>query len=70
LKEAQLQRKCVAKWNLDDLTDAAIHSAIRYLDPDEEANVQDDGNGFIIAISVMILLLGCIGLISFYQWAH
>jgi hypothetical protein len=50
-----MAKKYESKWNIDDLTDAEIYSAIRYLDPDPKSgNEQSD----VICAIILILLLG------------
>jgi hypothetical protein len=45
-------------------TDAAIWSAIRYLDPDLEEHSQEDGGTVpVIYATLAIFILGCLGLI-------
>jgi len=45
-----------------NMTDAAVWSAIRYLDPDSgESSEEDEGTVLMIYASVLILTLGCLG---------
>ena len=56
-------------WNLKDLTDTEIHSAIRYLDPDrEERDVSD--KRFKLAVRVVTLTIAALALILSYVWSH
>jgi hypothetical protein len=58
-----MARKHESKWNIDDLTDAEIYAAIRYLEPDpKSAKDQND----IICATMLILLLGFLALILLY----
>jgi hypothetical protein len=59
-------------WNLEDLTDAEIYAAIRYLEPDpRNANEQDTNddnkdNGVVICVCLYIALL--VGLAFFWLY--
>ena len=57
-----------SKWNLEELTDTEIHAAIRYLDPDTEGgDEQHDAATFVLGITLLMLLLGGMGIIWLYQ---
>jgi hypothetical protein len=60
-----MPRKQESKWNLEDLTDAEIYAAIRYLDPDPipETNGKNNSIPFVVCVSLLVLLLGCVGFI-------
>jgi len=66
-----MAKKQESKWNIEDLTDAEICAAIRYLEPDSESaneqNEQDDSTVFVICASLMILLIGCLGFVWLYR---
>lgn len=52
-----------SKWNLEDLTDTEIYDAIRYLEADSKSrNAGDCTATFVICVSVVILVLGCLAL--------
>ena len=57
-------------WNLKDLTDTEIYSAIRYLDPDrEERDVSD--KRFKLTFRVVTLTIAVLApLILFYVCSH
>jgi len=62
-----MPKKRESKWNIEELTDAEIHEAIRYL---ESAPKRSRGQGdatFVICVSLLILVLGCIGFIWLYH---
>jgi hypothetical protein len=63
-----MTRKQEPKWNLEELRDADICAAIRYLDPDPSAETNREGNSapFVICTSLFVLLLGCVALIWLY----
>ena len=53
--------------NIGDLTDAEVHSAIRYLDPDDEGTRESDkSSSSDLAVSIVSALVAFIGLICFY----
>jgi hypothetical protein len=54
-----MAKKHESKWNIEDLTDPDIYEAIRYLEPDPKC--QKDDSSFVICITIVILLLGCLG---------
>ena len=48
--------------NIEDLNDPDIYDASRYLEPDQTSGKQQkDDNVFVICVTVVILLLGCVG---------
>ena len=66
-------------WNIEDLTDAEIYAAIRYLEPDpisadehndgqkdEYNDEQNDDNGVAICFCLYVVLLGCLAFVWFY----
>jgi len=59
-------------WNIDELTDAEIHAAIRYLEPgltnaDQlDADDQDKDNGVVICVFLYVALLICVVFLWFY----
>ena len=54
-----MAKKYESKWNIEDLTDPDIYDAIRYLEPDPICQKGD--SSFVICITIVILLLGCLG---------
>jgi len=63
-----MSRKHESKWNLEELTDTEIYATIRYLDPDvERGNEQHDAAIFVLGITLLMLLLGGMGIIWLYQ---
>ena len=59
-------------WNTDDITDAEIYAAIRYLEP-ESANAaeQNSGgqgrdNGVVICVCLYIAIFGCLAFLLIY----
>jgi hypothetical protein len=49
-----------------NMTDAAVWSAIRYLDPDlKTSRGEDHGTREVIYASLIIFILGCLGLVLF-----
>jgi hypothetical protein len=66
-----MQRKHSSDRNLEDITDAEVRLAIRYLEPDEEVSRDSDkSTNSKLAVRIVFLLLGCIALIWFYLWSH
>lgn len=58
-------------WNMEELTDAEVHAAIRYLDPDDEVNrVSDRSSRSALSVCIVSAVLAFIGLICFYSWSH
>ncbi|HXP39869.1 MAG TPA: hypothetical protein VN833_06335 [Candidatus Acidoferrales bacterium] len=59
-------------WNIDELTDAEIYAAIRYLEPgltnaDQlDADDQDKDNGVVICVFLYVALLICVVFLWFY----
>jgi len=61
-------------WNIEDLTDAQIYAAIRYLEPDtSSADEQKDDtpttpnfdNGVVICVCLYIAVLVCLSFLWF-----
>jgi hypothetical protein len=53
--------------NIEDLTDAEIYAAIRYLEPAETStDGQNDRNGVVICVCLYIALLGCLAFVWLY----
>ena len=62
-----MAKKHVSKWNIEDLSDAEIYDAIRYLEPNSTSGIEeDDDSDLVICISFLILLFGCLGVMLFY----
>ena len=59
-------------WNTDDITDAEIYAAIRYLEPESgnAAEQNSDGqardNGVVICVCLYVVLLGCLAFLLIY----
>ena len=59
-------------WNIDDMPDAEIYAAIRYLERDSgNAGEQDSGDhgrdsGVVICVCLYIALLGCLAFLWIY----
>ena len=66
-----MSRKQELKGKIEELTNAEIVAAIRYLDPELPQQINGEKNGsrenqdfvFGICIVLMVLVLGCLGLI-------
>jgi hypothetical protein len=54
-----MRNKHEPKWNIEDLSEAEIYAAIRYLDEHDEtsANEQNDNTAFVVCAILGILLL-------------
>ena len=51
-------------WNIDDLTDAEVHAAIRYLEAvGTSTDEQNEDHGVVICVGLYIALLGCLAFI-------
>ena len=62
-----MAKKYESKSNIENLTDAEIYGAICDLEPDRRSATELDADAiFLICISLLILLLGCLGFI----WLH
>jgi len=60
-----------SNWNLEQLTDAEIYTAIRYLDPDAGSeNKLDHFTAIVICIGVMLLVVLCLEFIWFSLPCH
>ena len=56
---------------IEDLSDAEVLFAIRYLDPDNQvSSASDNRTRSELAVSIVSALLAFIGLICFYLWSH
>ena len=56
---------------MEELTDSEVHSAIRYLDPDDEViRESEKSSSSELSVSIVSALLAFIGLICFYLWFH
>jgi len=59
-------------WNIDDITDAEIYAAIRYLEPEpgntreQNSNGQGRDNGAVICVCLYVVLLGCLAFLLIY----
>lgn len=59
-------------WNTDDITDAEIYAAIRYLEPEPgnagEQNLDGQGrdNGVVICVGLCVVLSGCLAFLLIY----
>lgn len=69
-----MSRKHELKWKIEELCDAEIVAAIRYLDPDlpRQINREKDRSResqdffFGLGIVLIVLMSGCLGLILLY----
>ena len=62
-----MAKKYDSKWNVEDLTDLEIYEAIRYLEAISRNGVEKNGDyGLVICVSLLILLLGCLGVMLLY----
>ena len=62
-----MPKKQESKWNIEEMTDPDIFDAIRYLEPDRAgAGEQNNEAAFVICVTIVILLLGCLGLMWLY----
>ena len=53
--------------NIEDLTDAEIYAAIRYLEPAETStDERNDNNGVVIPVCLYIALLWCLAFVWLY----
>jgi hypothetical protein len=59
-------------WNTDDITDAEIYAAIRYLEPEsgnaaeQNSDGQGQDNGVAICVCLYVALLGCLAFLLIY----
>jgi hypothetical protein len=53
-------------WNIEDLTEAEIYNAIRYLEPHTNADETNDDNGVVICVCLYVVLAGCLSFLWFY----
>ena len=62
-----MSKKNESKWNIEDLSDPDIYDAIRYLESDPIGRKQQkDETAFVICVTVVILILGCLGFMWLY----
>jgi hypothetical protein len=62
-----MAKKYESKSNIEDLTDAEINDAIRYLEAEQTtASQRNDETGFVICFCAVILLLGVLGFMCLY----
>jgi hypothetical protein len=52
--------------NIEDLSDAEIYAAIRYLEAAELSTENSDDNGVVICLCLYIALLGCLAFVWLY----
>ena len=56
---------------LEQLTNAEVYTAIRYLDLDSEyIGEEPDPVAFVLELALVIQLLGFIAIVWFHQWTH
>jgi hypothetical protein len=62
----------IEKWDIEnsyieDMTGPDIFDAIRYLEPDRAGgNEPNRDTAFVVCVTIVILLLGCLGLMWLY----
>lgn len=62
-----MSKKQESKWNIEELSGPDIYDAIRYLEPEQIWDKQQkDETAFAIGVTVVILLLGCLGFVWLY----
>ena len=62
-----MAKKYESEWKTEHLSDAEIYAAIRDLEPGPRRETElDDDAIFLICISLLILLLGCLGFVWLY----
>jgi len=62
-----MAKKHESKWNIEDLTEPEICEAIRYLEPNSTSGTEEaDDSCVVICVSLLILLLGCLGVMLLY----
>jgi hypothetical protein len=62
-----MAKKQESKWNVEDLTDIEIYEAIRYLEPNSTSRTEEsDHSDLVICVGLLILLLGCLGVMLLY----
>jgi hypothetical protein len=62
-----MEKKHELKWNIEDLTEPEIYEAIRYLESNSRSGTEEnDDSGVVICVSLLILLLGCLGVMLLY----
>jgi hypothetical protein len=67
LKEEVMAKKHESKWNIEDLTEPEIYEAIRYLESNSKRRAKEsEDSGVVICVSLLILLLGCLGVLLLY----
>jgi hypothetical protein len=67
INEDMMSKKEESKWNIEELSDPDIYDAIRYLEPDPLRRKQHkDETAFVIGVTLVILLLGCLGFVWLY----
>lgn len=62
-----MANKHESKGNIEDLTGPEIYDAIRYLEAiSTNGGEKDSDSGLVVCVSVLILLLGCLGVMLLY----
>jgi hypothetical protein len=62
-----MAKKHESKCNIEDLSDAEIDDAIRYLETElSNTTEQDNDHGVVICVSLYILLFECLAFFWFY----
>lgn len=62
-----MANKQESKGNIEDLTGPEIYDASRYLEAISTNGGEKDGDsGLVVCVSLLILLLGCLGVMLLY----
>jgi hypothetical protein len=67
MNDRAASRKPLSRRNLEDLTDAEIYAAIRYLDPDAQSAGERNDSGDVVLGIIFVLALACVALVCFYE---
>jgi hypothetical protein len=57
------------KWNIEDISDAEVDAAIRYLEPGPRTRneKQGDAGGLVVSIIFVVVMLGFLELVWLYR---
>ena len=71
INEDVMSKEHELKRNIEEVNDAEIYDAIRYLEPEPTTSVQgnrdySEDTAFAISVTIVIFLLGCLGFMWLY----
>ena len=62
-----MPKKQESKWSIEELADAEIYAAIRYLEPKAVDPNEQGGAAAFVMCGIFLILMGCLGFVLFYS---